>query len=70
MMLTGYRKEVSDDGGGYKDYFHLKEDPAASVTVEVGSTPAPVDPASMPAIWQQNIMVPYQTMKWAQEKGR
>ena len=70
MMLTGYRKEISDDGGGYKDYFHLKEDPAASVTVEGGSTPAPVDPAGMPAIWQQNIMVPYQTMKWALEKGR
>ena len=70
MVLTGYRKEVSDDGGGYKDYFHLKEDPAASVTVEVGSTPAPVDPAGMPAIWQQNIMVPYQTMKWTKEKGR
>lgn len=70
MGLTGYTKKISDDGGGYKDYFHLKKDPAASLTVEVGTTAAPVDPAAMPVIWEQNIMVPYWTMKWAKEKGK
>ncbi len=68
--LTGYTLQISDDGGGYKDYFHLKSDPAASLTIEVGETPAPVNVVGMPAIWAQNILVPYLTMKWAVEKGK
>ena len=70
MTLTGYTMQISDDGGGYKDYFHLKDDPAASLTVEVGETEAPVAIKEMPEIWQQNRLVPYMTMKWAAEKGQ
>ena len=62
MLLTGYPEKISDDGASYKDYCQLKEDPIPSVTIEVGSTEAPVDPKEMPSIWAKNRFVPFYAM--------
>ena len=69
-LLTGYKMQISDDGGGLKDYCQLKNNPSTSITIEVGSTQAPVNPGEMPVIWAQNKFVPFYTMKWATLKGK
>ncbi|MDO4487780.1 MAG: M14 family zinc carboxypeptidase [Eubacteriales bacterium] len=67
--LTGYSMIDSDDGGGYNDYLKCKNNPTASVSVEVGTLPAPNPASEMGTIWAQNKFVPLYTMKWASEKG-
>ncbi len=68
--LTGYQMLFSAGGGGFKDYVQLCANPSTSVTLEIGSTAAPVPSSEMPTIWAQNKFVPFYTMKWAQEKGK
>ncbi|MDO4960339.1 MAG: M14 family zinc carboxypeptidase [Eubacteriales bacterium] len=67
--LTGYPIYTDRAGGGMKEYICTKADPLASVTIEVGRTASPVDPAELPEIWAKNKLVPLYTMKWAAERG-
>lgn len=68
--LTGYQMLFSAGGGGFKDYVQLSPKAAASVTLEVGRSTAPVSYAEMDTVWAQNQYVPLYTMKWAKEKGK
>ena len=70
QKLTGYRKVMSDGGGGGMMEFALwAPDPAVSITLELGSTEAPVSTTELPVLWKQHKYVPLYTMKWAWERG-
>lgn len=70
MVLTSYPLRAAGGGGGMKEYAQLSNDSAVSITLEIGSSEAPVNPAEMPTLWAQNKFVPLYTMKWAAEKGK
>lgn len=70
-LLTGYTMvSTSTEGGSFKAYLGTRTQPAASLTVEVGKSRAPVNFEEFPTIWAQNKFVPFYTMKWAKEKGK
>ena len=58
------------EGGSVKAYAGTRANPSTCITVEVGISQAPVNPAEMTVIWSQNKFVPFYTMKWAKEKGK
>ncbi len=64
MQLTG------QEGGSVKAYAGTRANPSTCITVEVGISQCPVNPAEMDVIWAQNKFVPFYTMKWAKEKGK
>ena len=64
LQLTG------KEGGSVKCYAGTLANPATCITVEVGVSQCPVNPAEMDVIWFQNKFVPFYTMKWAKEKGK
>lgn len=65
LVLTGYRMLYSGNGGGFKDYAQLYGSGCPSVTLEVGKTAAPVNPAEMDEIWAQNKYVWLYALKYA-----
>ncbi|MBQ9420755.1 MAG: peptidase [Lachnospiraceae bacterium] len=68
--VSGYPLLINgQEGGSMKAYAGTRRNPSTSITVEVGVSQCPVDPAEMDVIWAQNKFVPFYTMKWAKEKG-
>lgn len=59
---SGYRLSGELGLGGVKDWVQIKEPSMPSITVEVGSSAAPVPLAQFPAIWQQNHLGPARMM--------
>lgn len=55
---NGYSILGSLGAGGYKDWLQQKDGSVPGITIEVGSTQAPVSFSEYPAIWDQNKMVP------------
>lgn len=69
--ISGYPLLLNGtEGGSVKSYAGTRANPATSITVEVGVSQCPVNPAEMDTIWVQNKFVPFYTMKWAKEKGK
>ena len=69
--VTGYPLLINgQEGGSMKAYAGTRSNPSTSITVEVGVSQCPVDPAEMDVIWAQNKFVPFYAMKWAKEKGK
>ncbi len=65
---TGY-KPVPDDYtsfGGYKDWA-IEKLSIPSLTIEVGSVPAPLPISEFASIWKKNRDVPMAAAKWARE---
>lgn len=59
---SGYRLSGELGLGGVKDWVQIKEPSMPSITVEVGSSAAPVPISQFPAIWQQNHLGPARMM--------
>lgn len=64
---NGYTILGSLGAGGYKDWLQQKDGSVPGITIEVGSTQAPVSFAEYPAIWDQNKMVPGILLVFARE---
>lgn len=69
--LTGYTLLSTDnEGGSFKGYLGALQNPVTNLTVEVGRSRAPVNIREFGTIWNENLFVPFYTIKWAKEKGK
>lgn len=64
----GYTILPNLGAGGYKDWLQQRDASVPGITIEVGSTTAPVSFSEYPAIWDQNKMVPGILLVFAKEQ--